>query len=102
MTCYVCGAKLSDMNNLEHIKRRSVDESTYSFGLSLLHYYIKSFECLLHSSYWLEIKKWEVSVLRSRMGLVIDALKQGSGTSNDGNTARRFFADSKSLAEITG
>ncbi|XP_046392286.1 uncharacterized protein LOC124160477 [Ischnura elegans] len=36
------------------------------------------------------------------MGLNVDFPKQSYGTSNDGNTARRFFADAKLSAEITG
>lgn len=36
------------------------------------------------------------------MGLIVDVPKQGSGTSNDGNTARRFFCDPQLTAEITG
>lgn len=36
------------------------------------------------------------------MGLHVDFVKQGLGTSNDGNTARRFFENFKKSAEITG
>lgn len=35
-------------------------------------------------------------------GLHIDIVKQGAGTTNDGNTARRFFRDFKTSARITG
>lgn len=34
------------------------------------------------------------------MGLIVDVPKQGSGTSNDGNTARRSFCDPQLTAEI--
>jgi hypothetical protein len=34
--------------------------------------------------------------------LLVDGIRQGSGTTNDGNTARRFFEDPKLSAEITG
>ena len=37
---------------------------------------------------------------RLRMGLLIDVPKQGSGTTNDGNTARRFFDDPTETALI--
>lgn len=77
------------------------------------------FECLLHLSYKLEIKKWqarsteEKSIVlrkktaiqlkfRERTGLLVDIPKQGSGTTNDGNTARRFFSDPASSSDITG
>lgn len=36
------------------------------------------------------------------IGLSIDVVRQGSGTSNDGNTARRFFQDPKFASETTG
>lgn len=39
---------------------------------------------------------------RRKLGLLIDVMKQGVGTSNDGNTARRFFENPSVTAEITG
>jgi len=39
---------------------------------------------------------------RSETGLLIDIVKQGHGTTNDGNTARRFFSDPEKAANITG
>lgn len=39
---------------------------------------------------------------KDRTGLLIDIVKQGQGTTNDGNTARRFFADVSTTASITG
>ncbi|KAG8223107.1 hypothetical protein J437_LFUL002055 [Ladona fulva] len=38
---------------------------------------------------------------RQKMGLIVDVPKPGYGTSNDGNTARRFFADPKLSLEVT-
>ena len=35
------------------------------------------------------------------MGLIVDIPKQGSGTSNDGNTARRFFENPGIVSTIT-
>lgn len=35
-------------------------------------------------------------------GLLLDIVKPGSGTTNDGNTSRRFFKDPKGSAELTG
>lgn len=91
----------------------------FGFGLSTLHAWIRCFECLLHISYKLDIKKWEArskeektSVkLRSEeikrkfkidMGLIVDKPKPGFGFTNDGNTARRFFGDPELSAQITG
>ncbi|GBM03169.1 hypothetical protein AVEN_70589-1 [Araneus ventricosus] len=39
---------------------------------------------------------------RKEMGLSVDILKQISGTNNDGNTARRCFANSTLSSDITG
>ena len=36
------------------------------------------------------------------MGLIVDQVRRGAGTTNDGNTARRAFADTAKLSEITG
>ena len=39
---------------------------------------------------------------RSKLGLLVDRVKQGVGTFNDGNTARRFFKNPNITAQITG
>lgn len=39
---------------------------------------------------------------RKRLGLLVDVPKPGFGSSNDGNTARRFFKNNKVSSEITG
>jgi hypothetical protein len=39
---------------------------------------------------------------KERLGLIIDQQKQGYGSSNDGNTARRFISNYSISAEITG
>lgn len=39
---------------------------------------------------------------RTSLGLIIDQPKQGFGSCNDGNTARRFFENSEMSASITG
>ena len=40
--------------------------------------------------------------IRSEMSLIVDVVKQGHGTTNDGNTARRFFDDPEKAANATG
>jgi hypothetical protein len=76
-------------------------------------------ECILYIAYNLSFKKWSArthsendakadaksriqNAFRKQTGLIIDVPKQGSGNSNDGNTARRFFADPEMTASITG
>jgi len=39
---------------------------------------------------------------RERTGLLLDVVEQGSGTTNNGNSARRFFEDFALASEITG
>jgi hypothetical protein len=39
---------------------------------------------------------------RQKLGLIVDQPKQGFGSTNDGNTARRFFQKSLISAGITG
>lgn len=39
---------------------------------------------------------------RKEMGFLVDVPKPGCGTSNDENTARRFFEDPGKASEITG
>lgn len=119
-TCYVCKATPKEMNNIDSVLGKQVDEETFQFGLSTLHAWIRFFECLLHVSYRLQIKKWQVrgevnraifeerkriiqNNFRNEMGLLVDIPKSGgSGTTNDGNTARRFFKNATLSASITG
>src|SRR5258705_6064834 len=89
------------------------------FGVSILHSWIRFFEYFLHISYRLDIQKWQArseegklsvkmrkkviqAKFRAHMGLLIDMPKQGgSGNTNDGNTARRFFQQPSMSAGIT-
>lgn len=107
------------MNNLESHSKRINKNFAFSYGISSLHAWIRCFECLLHIAYRLNLKVWRVEKenkeefkrrkkelqdkFRTLMGLLIDIPKSGgSGTSNDGNTARRFFANPALSASITG
>lgn len=117
--CYICGASPKNMNNLEALSNRNVDTNMLEFGISPLHSWIRCFECMLHIAYRIEIKTWCVrgeenkeivkirkeyiqNRFRNEVGLLVDMPKQKSGSTNDGNTARRFFGDPKTTAKITG
>lgn len=119
MRCYICSAGPKDMNNLLNLKIKKPNEEFYNFGLSPLHAKIRFFECLLHISYNLGFKKWttrspeqkalqsasKLSIqnkFRMQLGLIVDQVRQGKGTTNDGNTARKFFQNPKISSEITG
>jgi len=57
----------------------------------------RSKTCLMHRKNQIQAD------FRAKMGQVVDKPRSGgSGTSNDGNTARRFFSNTKLSAEITG
>lgn len=118
MRCYICGASPKEMNKIDTIVQKQVKSEHYKFGLSSFHAWIRTMEYLLHISYNLEIKKWSVRSAEEKaiklerkrkiqeefkkLGLLVDFVKQGVGTTNDGNTARRFFANPSITANITG
>lgn len=54
------------------------------------------------SKCWKKQKKNIITKFRQQTGLLVDTVRQGSGNSNDGNTARRFFKNPKQASEITG
>ncbi|KAL4710844.1 hypothetical protein ACJJTC_016128 [Scirpophaga incertulas] len=114
--CYICKAVGKDLNAINVM--RTPDTDMYKFGISPLHARLRTMECLLNVAYRLDIKVWQVRgndkkvAFKKRkediikkfkdVGLIIDKVKPGFGTSNDGNTARRFFKDSQATANITG
>lgn len=117
--CDLCKACPKEMNNIELVQKKTVNEDMYKYGLSSLHAWIRAMECLLHITYRLDIKSWQSrgddakhSVderkkkiqdrFRKETGLLVDVVKQGSGTTNNGNSARRFFQDPEKTADITG
>ncbi|XP_058446016.1 uncharacterized protein LOC131427109 [Malaya genurostris] len=100
--CYICQAKPTDMNNIQKVCQRSVNVSSYQFGLSTLHAWIRFLEYFLHVAYRLDLKKWQVrgedkikiierkknlqKRFKIEMGMNIDKPRAGgSGTSNDGS-----------------
>lgn len=116
--CFVCGASPKEMNE-QSILNRPANIENYRFGMSSLHCWIRFFECLLHIAYRLPLKCWQVrgddkkqifqatktriqSEFKTKLGLVVDRPKPGYGSTNDGNTARRFFSNPDVSAEITG
>lgn len=118
-SCVICKATPVEMNNLDNLSKRAEVVENFKYGLSSLHAWIRFMECLLHVAYKLDVKKWRVTsdedktkmklakekiqkMFREQTGLLVDYPKQGSGTSNDGNTARRFFGDPDLTSQITG
>lgn len=58
-SCYLCGAKPSEMNKTDVILRKTVNTSLLALGISPLHSWIRLMECILHISYKLNIKVWQ-------------------------------------------
>ncbi|XP_037024136.1 uncharacterized protein LOC119066024 [Bradysia coprophila] len=116
--CNICGSKPTQMNGLEGLKKLGINENHFQFGLSTLHCWIRFMECVLHIAYRLEIARTDArgpdkgtvkdrktkiqDDFKEQTGLLLDFVKTGAGTTNDGNTARRFFKNPKLSAEITG
>lgn len=116
--CVVCGARPTQMNDLTAVMVSPANEDALQLGMSPLHVRMKCMEYLLHLAYNLPFKAWRTdkftqqikeetkmsiqNEFRERTGLLVDFVKQGSGTSNTGNTARRFFEDPAISAEIIG
>ena len=117
--CYICGATSQQFNKFDELLERQVDTSTFSFGLSVLHAWIRFFEYNLHVSYKLPIKTWQARGEQNKvivderkkqiqknflekLGLLVDKPKPGFGSTNDGNTARRFFENTELSSEVTG
>lgn len=119
MRCYLCNSTSKQFNNIELMKKIEIDVTKLCLGLSTLHAWIRFFECFLHIGYKLDAHKWQArkadeknvvekrkkiiqKAFKKRLHLNVDQPKVGFGSSNDGNTARRFFENKIISAEIVG
>ena len=59
-SCNICHASPIQMNKKEVIEKLQPNLDSLKYGLSALHAYIRCFECILHISYRLPIKRWEI------------------------------------------
>jgi len=120
-TCPISKATLSKFNDLSNVETEVFNPlpGSLTFGISPLHSWIRLFECCLHIAYRLPLGVWKVTStehkkvlqerksriqkdLRTMLGLNVDMPKSGgSGTTNDGNTARTAFKNIVIFAEIT-
>lgn len=58
--CNICHASPLQMNKKQEIKSLETDKVALNYSLSALHAYIRCFECILHISYRLPIKRWDI------------------------------------------
>ena len=70
-TCYICRARPSEMNDLERVKQKTEIVSNFEFGLSTLHACIRSMECILHITHWLEIWNWSVAMKEDKLWRIL-------------------------------
>ena len=118
-SCNVCGSKPKEMDDIDLVKKKPVNEQTLKLGMSNLQCWIKCFEFILHLRYKMENQKFQArtekeklsvnlrknlikSKFREKLSLIVDQPKVGFGNSNDGNTSRRAFENSEIFSEITG
>lgn len=59
LKCFLCGATSKQFNLIDEMVKREVKTDNLSFWISVLHGWIHFFECLLHLSYKLSLKKWQ-------------------------------------------
>lgn len=110
------------ISNLENITRETFlpNPNSLQYGISLLHVWIRFFECCLHISYRITFKQWQVrseenkkkiakrkkeiqAIIWEKFGLKVDKSKSGgSGTSNDGSTAHRAINNTDLFADCLG
>ncbi|XP_026828955.1 uncharacterized protein LOC109611090 [Ooceraea biroi] len=121
-TCPICHATPKQFNDLSN-KMNGLflpDPNSLQYGISPLHAWIRFFECCLHISYRVTIKKWQIrsdedkleftkrkkhvqDLLWKKLSLKVDVpMSGGSGTSNNGNVARRAFEDADLFAHCLG
>lgn len=117
--CYLCGLTSKDFNDMDKVLHVEVNKQRFEFGLSILHAWIRFLESILHLAYKLPLQKWQARgtqdkqvvaetkkkiqmKFKQELGIIVDKPKQGYGSTNDGNTARRFFHNFENAAEITG
>lgn len=114
--CPICGAKPNAMNSKDKFKEGFIsNKDALNYGISPLHAWIRFFECLLHISYRMDFKKWQVSqpfkeqyeqrkkLIKNRLhehfGVRVDQPRSGgSGTSTTGNVCRRTLANPQLLS----
>lgn len=107
--CFICNCGPKNMNDLKNIQQFKIYDDNLKCGLSTLHAWINFLKCILNISYKLNIhestsrmsKEEKGKVIQQKkniqqtfwndMGIKVDKIVQGQGTSNTGNVARKFL-----------
>lgn len=121
-SCAICGATPKQFMATKDLNSKVFQPkpNTLKYGISPLHAWIRCFEFVLHVAYRKDLKKWQIrndeekEILKQckaeiqkkmweLMSLHVDKPKSnGSGNTNDGNTARKAFSNTELFAFITG
>ncbi|EFN65439.1 hypothetical protein EAG_00428, partial [Camponotus floridanus] len=86
-TCYICGCTPKNSNDIDKVMKMTINPEHFKFDKDKIIFNVR--------------KKEIQNKFRSEMGLLVDMVLQGHGTTNDGNTARKFFSNAIKSAEIT-
>lgn len=127
--CNICGASYKELQTKKTFK---VKEDNIKFGITILHVKINVLRNILELSYKLKFKEDLLSLknienkdekkeqkmkidekikinkkeildqVNKEIGLQIDKVLLGKGTSNTGNVARKFFKNFEKMSKITG
>lgn len=118
--CFLCGSRPVEMNKFKTVRKKKIlDLDFCKNGLCPLHTKIRCFECCLHIAYNQDFKKWSARTgeqkslkkwrkkkiqtkFEKKLGMRVDFIKRGVGTTNNGNMAWRFFKNPKLSARLTG
>lgn len=120
--CPICGATPAKFLTVKDFKSDvfKPKQDSLQYGVSPLHCWIRFFESILHISYRVHLQVWQVRGIENKnqfaerkkaiqirfwkeLSLHVDKPKtNGFGSSNDGNTSRKAFSNTKIFSEITG
>lgn len=84
--CNVCKATPKELNDLDKLKDRVCDETTFRFGISVLHAHLRCYEYLLHIAYKLELKQWQArgenskAKVKERKSIIADEFYKKNGS----------------------
>lgn len=82
--CNICGAKPTQMNKFDELKKLPINKDNFQFGLSTLHCWIRFLECILHIAYRIKIKRTDArgsnkEIVMERKTKIQDAYKKYTG-----------------------
>ena len=113
--CPICGMMNTTFNDPNQTFP-PLSQNALKHGIAPLHCCIRTMETLLNVSYrrnlkihkiqndlkpCIEVEKKKITTeLHSRLGIVVEKVKQGFETTNTGNTVKRFFSHPNVVAQI--